>query len=70
MRVSSIAQDQDLQVTITREQLEEECADIFEKLEDPVEKALEEAALSKEEVDKEMISVEVWRAMGSKQQRA
>lgn len=43
MRVSSIAQDQDLQVTITREQLEEECADVFEKLEEPVSKALEEA---------------------------
>ena len=51
IRVSSIAVDQDLNVAIGRDKLEELAEDIFERLEAPVDNALEEASMGKDEID-------------------
>jgi len=43
VRVSSIAEDEDLVVKITRDELENKIAELLEKLADPLDKALEDA---------------------------
>ena len=51
IRVPSIAEDTDLQVQLSRQQLEEMMEPWIAKLEDPLKKALEDAYLEKDDIE-------------------
>ena len=51
IKVHAFHNDQDLEVTVTREQFEELGAEVFEKLIQPVEDALADACMSVDEID-------------------
>ena len=51
IEIENLAKNEDLNVTITRIEFEEKCKDLFEKCFESIKQAMEEAGLSKNEID-------------------
>ncbi len=51
IEIENLAENEDLNVTITRPEFEEKCKDLFEKCFESIKQAMEEAGLSKNEID-------------------
>ena len=51
IEIQSLAENEDLNVTITRSKFEEKCKDLFEKCFESIKQAMKEAGLSKDEIN-------------------
>ena len=51
IEIDNLAEDEDLNITISRAEFEEKCKDLFEKCFESIKQAMEEAGLSKNEID-------------------